>query len=138
MSVAYIDTDVIIRLVTGDDPRKQEDAYQLFRRVADGGERLAAPCTVIADAVFVLGSARLYGLPRQEVRDQLTALVRLPGFLVENRRVVLAALDIYASSRLDFGDCMIIAAMREDNADILYSYDADFDRFREIDRKSPG
>ena len=60
MSVPYVDTDVIIRLVTGDDAAKQAAARVLFRAVEDGQLTVAAPYTVIADAVFVLASPRTW------------------------------------------------------------------------------
>ena len=56
---AYIDTDVIIRLLTGDDPKKQARAAALFDQVEKGAIRLAVPVLVIAEVVFVLSSPRL-------------------------------------------------------------------------------
>lgn len=71
MAHSYVDTDVIIRLLTGDDPLKQQAARQLFERVEQGTLTLAAPDTVIADAVFVLSSKRWYNKSRRDVRDLL-------------------------------------------------------------------
>jgi predicted nucleic acid-binding protein len=134
----FVDTDVLIRLVTGDDPQKQAEAASLFERVEAGTLRLQAPDTVIADAVFVLSSPRLYGVPREEVRAVLSALVRLPGFDVQNRAAVLDALDIYASTKIDFGDALIVASMRLAGSLTLFSYDEGFDRLEGIDRQRPG
>ena len=76
----YIDTDVLIRHLTGDDQCKQARAADLFQAVAWGELVLAAPDTVIVDAVFVLSSPRLYHLSRARVSALLTPLVRLPAF----------------------------------------------------------
>jgi predicted nucleic acid-binding protein len=92
---------------------------------------------VIADAVFVLSSKRLYSLPRAQVAALLTPLVRLPRFRVQNRRSVLAALAIYSTTNLDFGDALIIAAMRGSGSRTLYSYDLGFDRISDIQRQQP-
>jgi predicted nucleic acid-binding protein len=138
MPIPFVDTDVIIRLLTGDDPVKQTQAAALFEQVEQGKLTLAAPHTVIADAVFVLSSPRLYHLPRHEVAELLIPLVQLPGFHVQNRRAVVAALSLYATTAsLDFGDALIIATMQETNAHTLYSYDAHFDRIADITRQSP-
>jgi predicted nucleic-acid-binding protein len=88
--------------------------------------------------VFVLSSPRLYGVPREEVRAVLSALVRLPGFDVQNRAAVLDALDIYASTKIDFGDALIVASMRLAGSLTLFSYDEGFDRLEGIDRQRPG
>jgi predicted nucleic acid-binding protein len=91
MNGEFVDTDVIIRLITGDDLRKQAAAEALFQRVEERTLSLRAPDTVIADAVFLLASPRLYALARELVRDKLAHLVRLPGFLIHNRRLLLRA-----------------------------------------------
>ena len=137
MNGAFVDTDVLIRLITGDDPVKQAAAEALFARVEAGALALRAPDTVIADAVFVLTSPRLYALPRPLVREKLAHLVGLPAFLVHNRRLLLRALDIFAMTNLDFGDAMIVATMERRNASTLYSYDHGFDRMPGISRREP-
>ena len=138
MSDAFVDTDVIIRLLTGDDLEKQEKAAALFDAVESGRLRVAAPDTVIADAVYVLSSPRLYHLPRAEVAELLAPLVRLPGFKVENRGGILRALEMYSSANVDFGDALIVAAMEQVGSKVVYSYDSHFDRIPNVDRRSPG
>ncbi len=125
-------------MVTGDDPIKQAAALRLFEQVEQGALTVAAPATVIADAVFVLSSPRLYALARPVVSAALTRLVRLPHFRVQSRRVVLRALQLYGSTTtLDFGDVFILAAMVQAGSTVLYSYDLDFDRVRGITRREP-
>ena len=136
---AFIDTDVLIRFLTGDDPTKQAEAARLLEAVASGELTVAAPDTVVADAVYVLASPRLYHLPRAQVQALLDPLIRLPGFRVQGRRAVLRALELYAaSSRLDFGDALIVASMEQTGTPTLYSYDTDFDRVPGVTRVSPG
>ncbi|MGI8551851.1 MAG: PIN domain-containing protein, partial [Dehalococcoidia bacterium] len=134
---SFVDTDILIRLITGDDAVKQVAAQRLFRRVRDGAEVLRAPDTVIADAVYVLSSKRLYAYDRTEIRDALAALLRLPNFKVHNRRILLRALDIYAVTNLDFGDAMTVAMMERRNARDLYAYDRDFDHVPGLTRREP-
>ncbi len=79
----FVDTDVIIRLLTGDDPKKQEEAATLFQALEAGQLTVAAPDTVIADAVFVLSSPRLYHLPRANIQALLAPILRLANFKVK-------------------------------------------------------
>lgn len=139
MPYPFIDTDVIIRLLTGDDPVKQEKADKLFQQVEQGTLTVAAPDTVIADAVFVLSSPRLYKLSRQEVASLLIPIVRLPGFHVKNSRTVITALTLYGygPTKIDFGDAMIAASMQQSESHTVYSFDTDFDRIPGITRKEP-
>jgi predicted nucleic acid-binding protein len=129
---AFVDTDVIIRLLVGDDLVKQAAAAELFRRVAVGELTVAAPVTVIADAVHVLKSPALYHLPRPRVRDLLAPLVGLPHFRVRDK-----AVELDASTNLEFGDAMIVASMESRGASAVYSYDRDFDRVPRVERREP-
>jgi predicted nucleic acid-binding protein len=139
MSDPFVDTDVIIRLLTGDDFAKQERAAKLFEAVEQGTVTVAAPDTVIADAVFVLSSPRLYNLPRQDIAAMLIPLARLPHFRVKNRRSVLAALALYGYSpkKLDFGDAFIVASMQQGGSQTLYSFDRGFDKVSGVSRLEP-
>jgi predicted nucleic acid-binding protein len=137
MTQPFIDTDVIIRFLTGDDPEKQAAATALFEQVEQGLLTIQAPDTVIADAVYVLSSPRLYHIVRSDIQEMLAALVRLPQFHVQNRWSILQALDLYASTKLDFGDALIIASMQQQGSQVLYSYDTDFDRMKGITRREP-
>ncbi len=134
---SYIDTDVIIRLLTGDDQQKRKDATALFERVAKGDLVLSAPDTAIADVVFVLSSPKLYDLPRSQIRDLLAVLLHYPNFKVDNKQVVIKALDFYASANIDFGDAMLAVLTRESQNQLIYSYDHDFDKIPDIKRKEP-
>ncbi|MDP3955404.1 MAG: PIN domain-containing protein [bacterium] len=138
MKNAFVDTDVVIRLLTGDDLRKQAEATALFEAVEAGNLTLLAPDTVIADAVYVLASPRLYRRSRAEIIAMLLPLLRLPNFKVINRRSLVKALDLYAETKIDFGDAMIVVSMEQRHSKILYSYDKDFDRIYKITRLSPG
>ncbi len=138
MTHPFCDTSIIIRLITGDDAAKHARVSALFEQVERRILSLAAPDTVIADAVFVLTSRRLYNLPRAEVAAKLATLVRLPNFHVENRGAVLRALDLFGTtSHLDFGDTLIIAQMQQSGAQTVYAYDADFDGIPGLTRREP-
>lgn len=134
---AYIDTDVIIRLLTADDLKKQRASARLFEKVSRGEITLFAPDTVIADCVFVLSSPRLYNLPRLKIRDILTPLVKLPNFKVDNKQAVLTALDLFATNNLDFGDVFLVVSVSQSENKTVYSYDHDYDRFSDIKRIEP-
>jgi predicted nucleic acid-binding protein len=106
--------------------------------VEQGKLIVTAPDTVIADAVYVLHSKRLYNKSKAEVSQLLIPLVRLPSFRVKNRRAVLAALRLYAEfPALDFTDALIVALMQQSGQGLVYSYDTDYDVFPGITRREP-
>jgi predicted nucleic acid-binding protein len=138
MTVPFLDISVIIRLLTGDDPDKQTRAQAFFERIERGELTVQAPATVIADAVYVLASKRLYNLPREHGAALLAPLVRLPGFHMQGRRAVLGALQLYVTtSGLDFGHALIAASAQRSGVSVVYSHDTDFVRIPGITREEP-
>lgn len=117
--------------------RSNGAAERLFSAVEQGEQIVSAPDTMIADAVYVLASSRLYHLSRRDVCDMLVALVRLPNLRIDNKSTVVKALELFGVTNVDFGDAMIVAAMRQANVLNLYSYDRDFDQMDGVVRAEP-
>lgn len=132
-----IDTDIIVRLLTGDDVEKQQRARALFKQIEAGEVTVMAPVTVIADCFYVLTAPSLYHLPKSEAVGLLRPILRLPHFRVVNRKLVLRALDLCVNANISFGDGYIAATMEQTGSDTLYSFDRGFDRLRGITRLEP-
>lgn len=137
MAYPVVDTNLFIRALTNDHPTQSAAAGAFFQRIERGEITVEAPVTVIADAVFVLVSPRLYDLPRAQVQALLTTLVRLPHLRVASRAMVLRALVLFGSSTLDFGDCCLVAHLQEAGGTEIFSFDRDFDRITGIVRREP-
>jgi len=137
ISDPYLDTDIIIRFLTSDDLKKQHAVARLFEKVVDGKIILKAPATVIADAVYVLSSSRLYDLPRTTVRDVLISFLRPANFKITNKQALVSTLDLWETTHLDFGDAFLICLTRQSDEKTLYSFDQDFDRYKDIKRLEP-
>lgn len=92
---------------------------------------------IVAEVAYVLTSPRSYRIPRATVATALLPLLADPGLQVDNKAVVLTALDVWEDSNLDFADCLAVARFRHANLDGIYSYDRDFDRIPDIRRLEP-
>lgn len=132
-----LDTDVIIRFLTADDPEKQRRAAKFFERVVTGEVSVSITPVAIADAVFVLTSRNLYGVSRADATEMLISLITHPGFVVEHRSRMIAALTIFRTLNLDFGDAYTAAAALEDDEPRVLSFDRDFDRVTGLRRIEP-
>ena len=137
MSTPFVDADVIVRLISGDDPAKQRAAAALFRQVELGTLELTTPITTLADCLYVLCSTRLYNFSRAEAVARLLTLVKLPRFRIRQRRTLIRALELFVATRMDFGDALIAASMFDSGATVVYSYDEHFDRVPGMTRVAP-
>ena len=109
-----VDTNVVVRLLTEDDPGQAKRARYLFER-----ETILVPTTVLLEAEWVL--RRLYGLDVTRIIDALTALIALPNVRCEHLSTVTAALD-WARAGLDFADALHLAGGRA--AEHFVTFDA--------------
>ena len=98
------DTNVIVRLLTADEPRQTDKAHLLFAT-----ETVLLPKTVLLEAEWVL--RRLYRLDRTATIRALDALISLPNVRCEDEPVVRQAV-AWSLGGLDFADALHLAASR--------------------------
>ena len=132
----WLDTNIIVRYLTGDDPVKAQACLALFQRVQEGDEELATSETIIAEVTYVLTSQ--YHLSHPEIAARLRPLLALSGLKLPYKRAVQRALERYReSSRLDFEDALSVEHMERLGIRPIVSYDRNFDRVPEIVRQEP-
>ena len=133
----FLDANVILRYLTGDDPQKAANCYELFQKVKRGEIELLTCEAVITEVVYVLSSHSLYNLPRDEICSLLTPIINLKGLKLPQKRLYIQALGIYAAKNIDFEDALCFAYMEKRQIKEIYSYDSDFDKLKEIKRLEP-
>jgi len=133
----FVDTNIFIRHLTRDDPEKAQACYQLFLSAQRNEVALTTCEAVIAEVVYVLSSKQLYNLPREQIRALLYPLLTLRGLKLSGREIYLRALDVYASSDLDFEDAIAVAHMERHQLSEIYSYDRHFDQMSGLTRLEP-
>ena len=97
-----VDTNIVVRLLTGDDPAQLERARALFE-----AETIFLPKSVMLETEWVLRS--LYGKSSREIAHALAALVALPQVRCEDAAAISAALEL-ARQNLDFADALHLAS----------------------------
>ncbi len=132
----FVDANVFIRQLTGDDPGKAQRSLELFRRARQDELSLVTSESVVAEVVFVL-SRSTYRVPRAALTDALRPVLKNPGLSIDHKQSIVAALDRWRDSNLDFEDCLSIEHVRRESLGAIYSYDRDFDRVPGIVRREP-
>ena len=135
-AVAVLDTNVILRYLTQDNADLARRAYNLFQQAREGKITLVTSEAVIAEVVHILSSKVLYNLPRSQVRAHMTNVLTFRGLKVPYKRAYLRALDLYATTNLDFVDAVLAAHAERLNVAIA-SFDRDFDKVPGISRYEP-
>lgn len=115
-----LDTNVLVRLLVGDDPEQTALAESAFLEHTAGGGVFVHQIALVETA-WVLRSG--YRLDRAVVHARLERLVRTRGVFVEEVDLVLTALDEYARGLGDFADLLLVSAVAAVGATPLLTFD---------------
>lgn len=102
-SVLGVDTNVLVRFVTRDDPLQSPKTLQLFTDAANQPIRI---CVIaLVELVWVLHKGKRW--PMTEVFDACDALLNSSDFEFEERELVVRALDDARQAGCDLADTLI-------------------------------
>jgi predicted nucleic-acid-binding protein len=122
-----VDTNVLVRLASQDDPRQLTAAEALVT----GGAWVSH--VVLAELVWVLTS--VYGLGASEIATAVEILLAHQDLTVQDPDVVGAALDQYRRKpSISFSDCLVLEVARKAGHLPLGTFDRDLGKLRGVQR----
>ena len=128
---AFIDTNVLIRHLTGDPPAAARRATKLLA----SGERLLLTDLVLAECVYVLES--YYEVGRQRVAELMRAALALPAIATVDPPLLGRALEVYETERIDFAEAYLVASAEATGVAEIVSFDRSIDRVVSVVRREP-
>jgi len=99
-----LDTNVLVRYVTQDDPNQSAVATKLIDLLSADAPGFVAMIAVV-ELVWVLQSC--YQVKRNEIVRVLETLLRSRELIVERAELVWQALRRFTAGNADFSDCLI-------------------------------
>ena len=100
-----LDTNVLVRYLTQDDPAQARKAARAIEERAQEGEEFYITGIVLCELVWVLDEA--YGYSRGKIQQALEAILRTQQFRFENKDHLWQALGDYRDGKADFADYLI-------------------------------
>jgi predicted nucleic acid-binding protein len=125
-----LDTNVVIRHLTGDPP---EMAKRAARFLASEAELVLAD-VILAECVYVLES--VYRIDRVAVAQLMRAALTLPTVSADVE-LLFRALEVYEDDRLDFAEAYLVAAAEFTDVESIASFDKAIDRVSSVERLVP-
>ena len=132
--ISLIDTNVIVRFLTGNTDEKFKGIYDFFQDIEQGKISVELKLIVLFQTIFVLKS--YYKVPKGKIVKAMKGLLKLKGLKIIQKKAVVSMMDIWDSNSIEIVDAYLIACLEKNSQNILYSYDKDFDKFK-IKRKEP-
>jgi predicted nucleic-acid-binding protein len=99
-----LDTNVVIRYLTQDDPVQATAAGKLIDSLSPDAPGFIS-LVVIVELVWVLESS--YRFKKNEVERVLDGLLKSKELVIERAEIIWQALRKFSASRADFSDCLI-------------------------------
>ena len=128
---ALVDTNVLVRHLTGDPPAQGKRATAFLR----DSHELILTDLVLAEMVYVLES--FYEVPRTDIARMARALLALPSIETVDHELLLRAVEIYEVLRLDFAEAYLSALAEMSDVKLVASFDRQIDRVKSVERVEP-
>ena len=128
---AFLDTNVLIRHLTGDPPDQAARATHFLEEA----ETLLLADLIVAKVAYVLES--FYEAPRPQVAESLRATLAFPAVRVTDAELLQRAVEIYDVDRLDFAEAYIVASAERSGVGVIASFDQSIDRVSTVRRLEP-
>jgi len=128
---AFLDTNVLIRHLTGDPPGQARRATAFLEQA----DELLLPDVILAEVVYVLES--FYEVERRRVAELARAIVGFSAVVVVDKAPILRALEVYEVERLDFAEAYLVAIAEASGVGAIASFDRTIDRLPTVRRIEP-
>lgn len=128
---AFIDTNIVVRHLTGDPPAMAERS-RAFLAQAD---ELLLTDLIAAEIIYVLES--FYEAPRPQVAEALRSLLAFDSILCVDPALLLRAVEVYEVDRIDFAEAYLVACAETTGINEIASFDRSIDRVTTIRRMEP-
>ena len=128
---AFLDTNVLIRHLTGDPPAQAARATRYLERA----DELLLPDLIVAEVAYVLES--FYEVARGQVATTLRAILAYPTIRVLDAELLQRAVEVYEVHRLDFADAYLVASAERTGLGVIASFDHSIDRVGTVRREEP-
>ena len=110
------DTNVVVRILVGDDPAQTRKAERAFVEHARG-DGVFVSLLVMAEVAWVLSVA--YEWDRATIHDRLSRLVRTRGVVLEELELIESALEGYRLDKAELPDYFILGKAQAASAELL-------------------
>ena len=135
MALPFLDTNILLRHLLGDEPTQSPKATAYVQAIEQGRCRAHISDIVIFEVVFTL--ERGYRRSKAEIEGALLSLIELPGVLLPTKRKFREVFRLYVERNISFADAYHVVMIQKLGLTQIVSFDRDFNRFATLTRVEP-
>lgn len=123
MKTYFLDTNVILRFFLKDHPTQSAQARTYFEQAQSGEIKLVLIPEIVLEVEYVF--RKVYKREKQEIIQDLTAIISSKFIDVKNREQLLTTLKLFQIKTIDLVGAFLSIYAQDDKAQVL-SFDQDF------------
>ncbi len=131
MKTYHVDTNLILRFLTGAPEGHAKLAAEFFQHAEDGKHLIQISPIVVSEVVFVL-TGKIYGCSRVDVAEQLLQFLSNPSFNVLEFEAMVKTLELFRTHTIDFADAYLAATAQLSGVAVA-TFDRDFKKVKGLD-----
>lgn len=135
MPLPFLDTNVILRHLLGDDPAQSSRATAFLMQVEQGSLRVRITDIVVFETVFTL--QRRYHLAKKDIAAAILPLLQLRSVVLPGKRQYEEIFELFVDLDLPFADAYHAVFAKRAGERQIVSFDRDFDRIPGVERIEP-
>lgn len=118
----FLDTNIILRFLLKDVSVQAKKAKEYFYQAKKEKIKLILIAEVVLEAVYVLEKS--YHVPRVKISELLSSLIKSKYLETEKKEILIAVLQRFWQTKLDFVDLLLLEQSRSVTAQI-FTFDKD-------------
>ena len=130
-----VDTNFILSVLI--KRNNTETALKILSGAIDNYEKIFVPNHVIVETVYVLEGLHKYDnnvkkLEKTSIKNYIYSIINTPKIVLENKKIIEKALELYERESINFGDVLIAAIVLNKGIKKIISFDSHFLKIKEL------
>jgi predicted nucleic-acid-binding protein len=123
-----IDTNILIRFLTGDDEIQAKKVYSLFKNAELEKKEFFVPLLVMLETIWVLES--VYEISRHDILDAIKDILLMPILKFEHKFALQQLVDAGQGNKYDLSDLLIGHSANASGCDSVLTFDKKAAKFK--------
>jgi predicted nucleic-acid-binding protein len=116
-----IDTNVLIRFLTGDDELQSKKVYSIFKTAESEKKELFVPLPVVLEILWVLES--VYEISRTKILESISDLLLMPILKFDQQPAVQQFVHSAQGNKYDLSDLLIAHSAKINGCESVITFD---------------
>ena len=123
-----IDTNILIRFLTGDDEQQSKKVYSIFKKAESEKKELFVPLLVFFEMIWVLES--VYDIARTEILDSISDLLLMPILKFDHKSVLQQFVHSAQENKYELSDLLIAHHAKVNGCEAVITFDKKASKFK--------